>query len=109
LNAGNAGEDSLFVENLTGTFHLDSLFEIPFNLQTSKWISPGNNQMRFSGALELNLFKILALPNVKKFRMQGIAWIALKPGQKSIDVNFDESHDIPPDLLEKQLKKLIGF
>jgi len=109
LNASNTGEDSLFVENLTGSFHLDSLLEIPFSLQTSKWISPGSNQMKFSGAMELNLFKILALPNVKKFRMHGKAWIALKPGQKTIDVNFDESHDIPPDLLEKQLKKIIGF
>ena len=109
LNASNAGTDSLFVENLTGSFHLDSLFEIPFNLQNSRWISPGNNPMKFSGALELNLFKILALPNVKKFRMQGTAFIALKPGQKSIDVDFDESHDIPPDMLEKTLKKIIGL
>ncbi|MCL2206548.1 MAG: hypothetical protein FWB90_00445 [Fibromonadales bacterium] len=109
LNANNAGADSLFVENLKGSFHLDSLFEIPFNLQNSRWISPGDNQMKFSGALELNLFKILALPNVKKFRMQGKAFIALKPGQKSIDVDFDESHDIPPDMLEKTLKKIIGL
>jgi len=65
--------------------------------------------MKFSGALELNLFKILALPNVKKFRMQGKAYLALKPGQKAIDVDFDETHDIPPDMVEKTLKKLIGI
>lgn len=109
LDASNSGEDSLFVENLSGTFHLDSLFEIPFSLQTSKWISPGSNRMEFAGALEMNLFKLLALPNVQKFRMQGKAWIALKPGQKSIDVNFDESHDVPPDLVEKQLRKILGM
>jgi len=86
---------------------LDSLFEIPFSLQDSKWISPGRGQISFSGAVQLDLFKLLALPNVKKFRMQGKAFVALKPEEEAMDINFDETRDIPPDLVEKMIRKLI--
>ena len=99
----------MFVENLSGFIYLDSLFEIPFSLQDSKWISPGNSQLKFSGAVQLDLLKVLALPSVKKFRMHGTAYIALKPKQKAIDIDFDESHDIPPDLIGKQFRKLLGI
>ena len=109
LNANNKGEDSLFVQSLNGIIHLDSIFEIPFSLQNSKWLSPGNGQISFSGAVQLDLFKILALPSVKKFRMQGTAFVALKPEQQATDMDFDETHDIPPDLVEKVVKKLIGL
>jgi hypothetical protein len=109
LNAYNGGKDSLFVQNLDGFLYLDSLLEVPFNLQNSKWLSPGNSQIKFSGAVQLNLLKIMALPNVKTFRMQGKAYIALKPEQKAIDLDFNETRDIPPDLLEKMVKKLIGL
>ncbi|MCL2282387.1 MAG: hypothetical protein FWC26_03625 [Fibromonadales bacterium] len=109
LNAKNEGKDSLFVENLTGFIYLDSLFEIPFSLQNSKWISPGSSQMSFSGAVQLDFFKILALPGVKKFRMQGKANVALKPEQEAIDIDFDETRDIPPDFMEKMAKKLMGL
>jgi len=86
---------------------LDSLFEIPFSLQDSKWISPGRGQISFSGAVQLDLFKLLALPNVKKFRMQGKAFVALKPEEEAIDIDFDETRDIPPDLVEKMIRKII--
>ena len=109
LNAHNGSKDSLFVENLNGFIYLDSLFEIPFSLQNSKWLSPGNNQMSFSGAVQLDLFKILALPKVKQLRMQGKAYIALKPNQKAIDLDFNETQDIPPDMVEKMVKKLMGI
>jgi len=109
LNANNKGEDSLFVQKLTGNFYLDSLFEIPFSLQNPKWISPGNSQISFSGAVQLELFKLLALPNVKKFRMQGKAFVALKPDQEGVDIDFNETRDIPPDLVEKMIRRLIGF
>jgi len=107
LNTNNRGEDSLYVQRLTGTLYLDSLFEIPFSLQDSKWLSPGRGQISFSGAVQLELFKLLALPNVKKFRMQGKAFVALKPGEETTDINFDETRDIPPDLVEKMVRKLI--
>jgi hypothetical protein len=109
LNANNKGEDSLFIQKLNGTFYLDSIFEIPFSLQNSKWLSPGNGQISFSGAVQLELFKILALPSVKKFRMQGKAFVALKPEQQTISIDFNETRDIPPNLVEKMVKKLIGF
>jgi hypothetical protein len=109
LNTNNKGEDSLFIQKLNGTFYLDSIFEIPFSLQGSKWLSPGNGQISFSGAVQLELFKILALPSVKKFRMQGSAFVALKPEQKTTEIDFDETRDVPPDLVEKMVKKLIGF
>jgi hypothetical protein len=107
LNANNKGEDSLYIQRLNGTLYLDSLFEIPFSLQNPKWISPGNGQVSFSGEVQLELFKLLALPNVKKFRMQGKAFVALKPEQETTDIDFDETRDIPPDLAEKMIKKLI--
>jgi len=107
LNANNKGEKSLFIQGLTGTLYLDSLFEIPFSLQDSKWISPGRGQISFSGAVQLDLFKLLALPNVKKFRMQGKAFVALKPEEEAIDIDFDETRDIPPDLVEKMIRKII--
>jgi len=109
LNAYNGGKDSLFVQNLDGSLYLDSLFEVPFNLQNPKWLSPGNNQIKFSGAVQLDLLKIMALPSVKTFRMQGKAYIALKPEQKAIDIDFNETRDIPPDFLEKMVRKLIGL
>jgi len=107
LNVNNKGEDSLFVQRLDGTFYLDSLFEIPFSLQDPKWISAGRGQISFSGAVQLELFKLLALPSVKKFRMQGKAFVALKPGQETTEMDFDETRNIPPDLMEKMIKKLI--
>ncbi len=86
---------------------MDSLFEIPFSMQDSKWISPGRGQISFSAAVQLELFKLLALPNVKKFRMQGHAFVALKPGQETTEMDFNETRDIPPDLVEKMVRKLI--
>jgi hypothetical protein len=109
LNTSNQSKDSLFVQDLNGFLYLDSLFEIPFSLQKSKWISSGSSQISFSGAVQLELFKLLALPSVKKFRMEGKAYIALKPGQDAIDVDFNETRDVPPDLIEKTVKKLIGL
>jgi hypothetical protein len=109
LNANNKGKDSLFAQDLNGVLYLDSLFEIPINLQKSVWLSPGNNELCFSGAVQLDLLKILAIPSLKKFTVQGNAYIALKPDQKAIEVDFNETHDIPPDLLEKQVKNLLGF
>jgi len=41
--------------------------------------------------------------------MQGKAFVALKPEQETTDIDFDETRDIPPDLVEKMLKKLIGL
>jgi len=107
LNVNNKGEDSLYIQRLDGTFHLDSLFEIPFSLQNAKWISSGRGQISFSAAVQLDLFKLLALPNVKKFRMQGKAFVALTPEQETTAMDFDETRDIPPDLVEKMLKKLV--
>jgi len=107
LNTNNKGEDSLYIQRLIGTLYLDSLFEIPFNLQNPKWISPGRGQISFSGAVQLELFKLLALPNVKKFRMQGKAFVALKPGEETTEMDFNETRDIPPDLVEKMVRKLI--
>jgi hypothetical protein len=109
INANNKGEDSLFVQNLNGIIYLDSLFEIPISLRDSKWLSPGSGTISFSGAVQMDLLKILALPNVKKFRMKGKAFVALKPEQEMTGIDFDESRDIPPDLLEKMIKKLVGF
>jgi hypothetical protein len=109
LNTNNKSEDSLYIQGLIGTLYLDSLFEVPFSLQDSKWLSIGRGQISFSGAIQLELFKLLALPNVKKFRMQGKAFVALKPGQEATDIDFNETRDIPPDLVEKMLRKLIGF
>jgi len=109
LNAHNKGKDSLFVQGLNGMLYLDSLFEIPISLQKSVWLSPGSNELSFSGAVQLTLFKLLAVPNLKKFTIQGIAYIALKPDQKAIEVDFNETRDIPPNLLEKQIKGLIGL
>lgn len=109
LNAHNSGADSLFVENLNGFLYLDSLFEIPFSLQNSKWISAGSNEISFSGALQLDLLKILALPRVKTFRMQGKAYMALKPNQEAVVMDFNETRAVPPDLIEKQIKKILGL
>jgi hypothetical protein len=109
LNTNNRSEDSLFIQRLNGTLYLDSIFEIPFSLQDSKWISSGRGQISFLGAVQLELFKLLALPNVKKFRMQGKAFVALKPEQETTEMDFDETRDIPPDLVEKMLRKLVGF
>jgi len=108
LNASNAGKDSLFVQDLNGFVYLDSTFEIPLSLQKSKWISPGNSQVSFSGAMELNLLNIPALLNVKQYRVQGKAYIALKPGQNAIDIDFDETRDIPPGFVEEMLEKTMG-
>jgi hypothetical protein len=109
LSANNKGKDSLFAQGLNGMLYLDSLFEIPISLQKSAWLSPGNNELGFSGAIQLNLFKLLAVPNLKKFTVRGSAYLALKPDQKTIEVDFNETRDIPPDLLEKQIKGLLGF
>jgi LEA14-like dessication related protein len=109
LNAYNEGKDSLFVHNLAGTVYIDDIFEIPVTLQKSKWISPGNSQVAFSGAVQLDLFKLLSLPQAEKFRMRGKAYIALKPEQSSTEIEFDETKDIPPDWLEKQIKSLLGI
>jgi hypothetical protein len=109
LNANNKGKDSLFAQGLSGILYLDSLFEIPISLQKSIWLSPGNNELSFSGTVQLDLLKILAVPNLKKFTVQGNAYIALKPDQKAIEVNFNETHDIPPDLLKRHIKSLLGF
>jgi hypothetical protein len=108
LNAHNKSKDSLFAQNLNGMLYLDSLFEIPISLQKSTWLSPGYNELRFSGAIELDLFKLLSLPSVKKFTMKGIAFIALKPGQNAIEIEFNETKDIPPDLVEKQIKSFLS-
>jgi len=86
---------------------LDSLFEIPFSLQDSKWISPGRGQISFSAAVQLELFKLLALPDVKKFRMQGKAFVALKPEQETTEMDFNEARDIPPDLMKKLIEQAI--
>jgi len=99
----------LFIQKLNGFLYLDSIFEVPFSLQESKWISSGRGQISFSGAVQLDLFKLLALPSVKKFRMQGKAYVALKPEQETTEMDFNETRDIPPDLVEKMLKKLIGL
>jgi hypothetical protein len=109
LNSYNEGKDSLFVHNLNGTVYIDDIFEIPVSLQKSKWISPGNSQVAFSGEVQLDFFKILSLPQAKKFRVRGKAYIALKPEQASTEIEFDETKDIPPDLLEKQIKNLLGI
>jgi hypothetical protein len=106
LNVNNKGEDSLFVQRLNGTIYLDSIFEIPFSLQNPKWISPGNGQISFLGAVQFDLLKLPALPSVKKFRMQGKAFVALKPEQETTDIDFDETRDVPPDLAEKMVKDL---
>jgi hypothetical protein len=108
LNANNRGKDSLFAQNLNGMLYLDSLFEIPISLQKSTWLSPGHNELSFSGAIQLDLFKLLALPGVKKFTMKGIAFIALKPEQEAIEIEFNETKDIPPDLVEKQIKSFLN-
>lgn len=109
LNAHNKGKDSLFAQNLTGMLYLDSLFEIPISLRKAVWLSPGYNELSFTAAIQLNLFKLLSLPNVKKFTLRGTAFIALKPEQEAIDINFNETHDIPPDLIEKQIKSLLNL
>jgi len=109
LNAYNKGNDSLFVQNLSGTVYLDSLFEIPVGLQNSKWLSPGNSQVSFSGAIKLDILKLFALPSIKNFRMQGKVFVALKPNQEPVSIDFDETREIPPDLVEKTVKKLMGF
>jgi len=109
LNANNKGKDSLFTQSLNGMIYLDSIFEIPISLQKSTWLSPGNNELSFSGAIQLNLFKLLAVPTLKKFTIRGIALIALKPNEKAIEVDFNETRDIPPDLLEKQVKGMLGL
>jgi len=70
-------------------------------------------QVSFDGAVQLDFLKLLALPTVKKFRMQGKAFVALKPGQETTDIDFDETRDIPPDMIRRVLeeagKKLVGF
>lgn len=109
LDANNKGTDSLFAQSLNGMLYLDSLFAIPISLQNSVWLSPGHNQLSFSGAVQLDLFKILALPKAEKFTLKGTAFIALKPGQEAIDIDFNETRDIPPDLVEKQIKGIMGF
>lgn len=109
LNARNNGKDSLFIQDLSGFMYLDSIFEIPFSLQNPRWISPGLNQIGFSGAVELNLFKLPALLKAEKFRMQGKAYVAVKPGQEAVAIGFDETRDIPQDIVQKTVKKLIGF
>jgi len=108
LNASNESKDSLFIQDLNGAVYLDSLFEIPLSLQKSKWLSSGNSQVSFSGAMELNLLNIPALLNVKQYRIQGKAYIALKPGQDAIDIDFNETRDIPPGSVEKMLEKTVG-
>jgi hypothetical protein len=108
LSAHNKGKDSLFAANLNGMLYLDSLFEVPISLQKSTWLSPGHNELSFSVAIQLDLFKLLALPNVKKFTMKGKAFIALKPEQNAIEVEFNETKDIPPDLVEKQIKSFLN-
>jgi len=105
LNVKNKGEDSLFIQKLDGIFYLDSTFEIPFSLQEPKWISPGNREIGFSTMVQLDLSKVPALLSLKKFRMKGKAFVALKPEQETIDIDFDETRDIPPDYLEQIVKK----
>jgi hypothetical protein len=109
LNAYNKGTDSLYAQGLSGMLYLDSLFEIPISLQKPLWLSPGNNQLGFSGTVELNLFKILSLPSLKKFTIKGNALVALKPGEEAMEVEFSETKDIPPDLVERQVKSLLGL
>jgi hypothetical protein len=41
--------------------------------------------------------------------MQGKAFVALKPEQQTTDIDFDETRDVPPDLVEKMVRKLVGF
>ena len=109
LNAHNKGKDSLYAQGLNGMLYLDSLFEIPISLQKPLWLSPGNNQLAFSGSVELNLFKILSLPSLKKFTIKGNALVALKPGQEAIEIEFSETQDIPSGLVEAQVKSLLGL
>jgi hypothetical protein len=109
LNVHNKGKDSLFAQSLSGAFRLDSLFSVPFSLQNPIWLSPGDNQLGFSVAIQFDLFKLLSLPKVKTFSLEGNALIALKPKQKAMDINFSQTHDIPYDLVEKQIKKLLKF
>ena len=109
LNVNNKNEDSLFLQRLTGVVLVDSLLEVPVSLKDSSWISSGNSQVAFSGAVQLDLFKLLALPKAKQFRIKGKAFVALKPNQESTPMDFDETRDIPPDLLEKYIRRLVGF
>jgi len=106
LNVNNKGEDSLYIQRLNGTIYLDSIFEVPISLQNPKWISSGRGQISFLGAVKLDLFKVPALTSVKKFRMQGKAYVALKPGEETTEMDFNETRDIPPDLKEKMIKEL---
>ena len=109
LNARNKGKDSLYAQSLNGTLYLDSLFEIPISLKNSAWLSPGNNQLSFSGAVELNLFKLLSLPSLQKFTIKGKAFVALKPNQEALGIEFNETKDIPPDLITKQIQSLLNL
>jgi hypothetical protein len=106
LNVNNKGEDSLYIQRLNGTIYLDSIFEVPINLQNPKWISSGRGQISFLGAVKLDLFKLPSLTGIKKFRMQGKAYVALKPEEETTEMDFDETRDIPPDLKEKMIKEL---
>jgi len=106
LNVNNKGEDSLYIQKLDGTIYLDSIFEIPFSLQDSKWISSGRGQISFLGAVQFDLFKLPAITSLKKFRMQGKAFVALKPDEETTEMGFNETRDIPPDLVEKMVKEL---
>jgi len=106
LNVNNKGEDSLYIQKLNGTIYLDSIFEVPFSLQDSKWISSGRGQISFLGAVQFDLLKLPALIDVKKFRMKGTAFVALKPNEETTEMGFNETRDIPPDLVEKMVKEL---
>jgi hypothetical protein len=107
LNVNNSSKDSLFVQDLNGVIYLDSLFEIPVSLKNPKWLSPGGSQVNLSAAVQLDFFKILALPKIKKLNMQGIAFVALEPGQKAMEIDFNETRDIPPSWMEKYVKTLL--
>jgi len=106
LNVNNKGEDSLYIQKLDGTIYLDSIFEVPFSLQNPQWISSGRGQVSFLGAIQFDLFKLPALTSLKKFRMQGKAFVALKPNEETTEMGFNETRDIPPDLAEKMVKDL---
>jgi len=63
-------------------------------------------QISFLGAVKLNILKLTALTSIKKFKMQGKAFVALKPGEETTEMDFNETRDIPPDLAEKMVKEL---
>ncbi|GHV14553.1 hypothetical protein AGMMS49938_10880 [Fibrobacterales bacterium] len=108
FNAKNNSTDSLFVQKLNGMAYLDSLFEIPVSLSKSLWLSPGNNSVQFGGTLQMNLFKLLALPSVKQFKIDAKANIALEPEQETTEISFSETKEIPSDMATKIIRKIVS-